>query len=266
MLDIGIVSDEIAPDFRTAVDHGRRWGISLYELRCLTEGRVPMIATDTRREIARICAGEGVRITALSPGLFKHSIGEKQLLERALNDRLMRVIDLALELGAGMIITFGFERSGSDTPDGERLVVEALSVAAAAVRQVGLIMTVENEPGFWCDTGTNTARILRCVNDPSLKANWDPCNAFGTCETPYPDGYMAIRDLIGNVHVKDTLEGSLIRCVPVGEGVLDWPGQIAALISDTVVGHVTIETHCEPLIGQSKKNVERVRRMIGDAE
>ncbi|RIK68470.1 hypothetical protein DCC62_24265, partial [candidate division KSB1 bacterium] len=63
-------------------------------------------------------------------------------------------------------------------------------------------------------------------------------------------------------HVKDTIKGSLVECVPVGEGKVDWQGQLRALARDKVVEHVTIETHCLPLIENSKKNLEVVRRML----
>jgi len=123
-------------------------------------------------------------------------------------------------------------------------------------------MAVENEPGFWCDTGANTRRIIDEVGSPVFGANWDPCNAYGTDEIPYPDGYRAIKDRIFNVHVKDTKRGSLIECVPVGDGAIDWDGQIREIIKDKIVSHVTIETHCNPLIENSRRNVETLKRMI----
>jgi sugar phosphate isomerase/epimerase len=126
-------------------------------------------------------------------------------------------------------------------------------------------LAVENEPGFWCDTGKNTAGIIRRAGAGALGANWDPCNAFGTPELPYPEGYEAVRDVMFNVHAKDTLEGALIQCVPIGEGVIDWSGQVSALLRDRPVGHITIETHCHPLVGNSKRNVETLVRLMHTA-
>ncbi len=73
-----------------------------------------------------------------------------------------------------------------------------------------------------------------------------------------------MRRFIFDVHVKDTLAGSLIQCVPVGQGVIDWRGQLAALVRDRIVGHMTIETHCLPLIEKSRENVTTLRRMLGE--
>ena len=116
--------------------------------------------------------------------------------------------------------------------------------------------------GFWCDTGKNTHHVITTAAHSSLGANWDPCNAYGTDERPYPEGYEAVKDTIVNVHAKDTNKGALIQCVPIGAGAIDWRGQIAALLHDGIVGHVTIETHCLPLIDNSRHNVEILRQYI----
>jgi sugar phosphate isomerase/epimerase len=134
--------------------------------------------------------------------------------------------------------------------------------AAEITARAGVRIAIENEPGFWCDTGVNTRTLIRAAGSTSLGANWDPCNAFGTDEVPYPAGYAAIKDVTINVHVKDTLRGSLIQCVPVGEGAIDWQGQMNALVHDRLVRHVTIETHCLPLVENSRRNIEVLRRMI----
>jgi sugar phosphate isomerase/epimerase len=170
---------------------------------------------------------------------------------------------LAKQLGVPRVIIFGFQRPPQTPYIMEANAVEAFRRIAAAAEEKGLMLAIENEPGFWCDTGSSTARIIAAVNSPALRANWDPANALGTDEVPYPDGYEAIKKWIVNVHVKDTIKSSLLECVPIGEGKVDWEGQIWALIRDDLVSHVTIETHCLPLIENSQKNLHRLRQMLG---
>ncbi|MBF8297166.1 MAG: endonuc 2 protein [Bacteroidetes bacterium] len=75
-------------------------------------------------------------------------------------------------------------------------------------------------------------------------------------------GYESVKKFIANVHVKDTSEGALIRCVPVGEGAIDWKGQLKAIVRDEIVKHVTIETHCLPLVEKSKQNVDTLKQYL----
>jgi len=261
-IDVGIVSDEISNDFVEAMHYASLWGISLMEIRLLKSGRVPRVEKEEIDTVQRYVREGGVRITALSPGLFKHSLSKRNALEEELNVSLPRTIEMAEMLSAPLIIVFGFQREQDEPENNRDLAVDFFRRAASIAERAGVRLAVENEPGFWCDTGANTRSIIDDVGSRAFGANWDPANAYGTAETPYPDGYLAIKDRICNVHAKDTRQGSLVQCVPIGEGAVDWDGQIRALVQDTIVSHVTIETHCLPLIHNSQKNVETLRRMI----
>lgn len=261
-IQFGIVSDEISQDFGEAVEYGLQWGIRIFELRCLRSGRVPAVDPAELRKVVELVERHRVEITAVSPGIFKHPFSNKAALEKELSEVLPKTVEMAQRLGAGLIIVFGFERSKEDQPELYGEAVNLLRRAAAVAEEAGMRLAIENEPGFWCDTGKNTARMIGDVGSKALGANWDPCNGYGTDERPYPDGYEAIKEVITNVHVKDTQEGALIKCVPVGEGAIDWKGQLRAIVHDRIVRHVTIETHCLPLIEKSKQNVDTLRSYL----
>jgi len=261
-LELGIVSDEITPSFRDAVRHATGWGITRFEIRCLSSGRVPDVDAAEWEDLLRVRQEHGLTITALSPGIFKHPLSKQAEIERELHDVLPRTMAMARQCGARLIIVFGFQRGPGETPAGDAAAVGFLRRAAEAAAREELTLAVENEPGFHCDTGANTRRIIRDVGSPALGANWDPCNAYGTAEVPYPEGYEALKPVIVNVHAKDTRKGALIQCVPIGDGAIDWNGQIQALLRDRIVGHITIETHCLPLVEQSEKNVRVLRALM----
>lgn len=264
-LALGIVSDEITNDFGEALRHGTSWGIDRYEVRCLTTGRVPKVDRQEVRTVAGLVRDHGVRITALSPGIFKAHLSRTADIEEELRSVLPATLDLARELSCPMIIVFGFQREAGEPAANEERAVDYMRRAAALAAAAGVHIAIENEPGFWCDTGVNTLRIITATGATALGANWDPCNAFGTDEVPYPQGYEALKPRIINVHAKDTAVGSLIKCIPIGEGALDWQGQVSALVRDRIVEHITIETHCHPLIENSRHNVEVLRRMMAAA-
>jgi sugar phosphate isomerase/epimerase len=230
----------------------------------LTTGRVPAISPEEFRKVRDLVKSRGVSVTALSPGIFKHTLSKKKEIRQEVDDVLPRTIEMAGALGSSLIIIFGFMREEGEREDRVDDWLEYMNRAAQTAAEAGMGLAVENEPGFWCDSGSGTASLLRRANLKNLGANWDPCNGYGTNERPYPEGYAAVKDFIVNVHVKDTKKGSLIQCVPVGEGAIDWKHQIQAIAHDRVVRHVTIETHCLPLIENSKRNVEILRSYLAD--
>jgi sugar phosphate isomerase/epimerase len=261
-LEFGMVSDEISPDFNEAVRYGGEWGISIFELRVLKTGRVPAVDQNELREVQNLVKAKGLRITALSPGIFKLPLSQTVKLEEELVTTLPKTLGLASKFGAKLVIAFGFQREQNEKPELFARAVDFMSRAAEKAGKERITIIIENEPGFWCDSGANTAKLIQAVNSPFLKANWDPCNGYGTAERPFPEGYEAVKKYVANVHVKDTKEGSLIRCVPVGDGAVNWKGQLAALVRDRVVRHITIETHCLPLVENSKRNVDTLTRYL----
>jgi len=263
-LALGIVSDEISPDFGEAARYAIEWGISIFEIRVLKTGRIPAVDQRELREVKALVNNNGLAVTALSPGIFKLPISQTTSLESELRNALPKTLDLAREFGASMVIVFGFQREKEETPDNFFRAVELMGRAAEVAQKEGVRLVIENEPGFWCDSGANTATLLEKVDSLSLRANWDPCNGYGTAETPFPDGYESVKKFIANVHVKDTGEGALIRCVPVGEGAIDWKGQLKAIVRDQIVKHVTIETHCLPLVEKSRQNVNTLKQYLAE--
>ncbi len=161
---------------------------------------------------------------------------------------------------------FGFARpqapQGSPPPDE---LLEVLQRAAVQAHEADLRLAIEVEEGFWADTGENTARIVEAVGHPALGVNWDPGNAFPAGDTPYPDGYDAVRDHVYHVHFKDVVKihgGSYEYAV---DGDIDWEGQIRALARDEYDGYISVETHMYPKVRFAKRMTERLQELLADA-
>jgi sugar phosphate isomerase/epimerase len=136
-----------------------------------------------------------------------------------------------------------------------------LKEAAAVAKAYGLELSVENEPGAWCDTGVNTAAIVEAIGLEHVGVNWDPANAVYAGEAAYPVGYDAVRHLIQNVHIKDGIplppdkwENRLI-----GDGGVNWIGQLRAFQRDQPVPFYTLETHVFPLMESTREDLRRLR-------
>jgi sugar phosphate isomerase/epimerase len=74
-------------------------------------------------------------------------------------------------------------------------VRDRLAKAADLARQNGMILMIENEHDCNLGTGKELGRLLREVNSPGLRANWDSANAAMLNEVPYPDGYREVEEL-----------------------------------------------------------------------
>jgi len=262
-LSIGIVSDEITPDFREALAYAHAWGIALFEIRCLAGGRVPFISEEELTELrTAVDSGANPHHGSFSGHLQRLGF-RPDTLEFELSEILPKTIRMAKDLCCAMVITFGFKRSGFSEEEEFAAAVESMSRAARIAKEEHVVLAVENEPGFVCDTGTNTAALLRAVGSPFLRANWDPANAFGGGEAPYPDGYEAVKPF----HRKRPREGHAgsvrsSNVCPVGEGLLDWKSSFARSCGMAVVSHVTIETHCLPLIEKIENKISTFFRNI----
>jgi sugar phosphate isomerase/epimerase len=260
MFEIGIVTDEISLDIKESIEIGLKLGIKSYELRCVGsyEKRVPFIDEGDLNYILKETSAGRIKITALSPGIFKIKPSDSEKLKFEIDETLPKTFKLAKKLNVEKIIIFGFIRDG--TP--EDFVVNILKDVAKLAKEENFKLAIENEPGFYCDTGANTASILEKVGAENLGANWDPANAIGAGEFAFPIGYERIKKFVFNIHVKDAVNHPEFKCSLVGDGSVNWFGQLKAIARDKLVDTITIETHYLPLVDSTIENLKRIRAIL----
>ena len=103
------------------------------------------------------------------------------------------------------------------------------------------------------------AGVLAAIDHSNLQLVWDPAAAYISGEKPFPSGYQMLdTKRIALVHAKDcTLEGHKPVWEPLGEGDIDWQGQIDALAEDHYDGFIHLETYW-PGIGDCARNLMRL--------
>ncbi len=284
MIKISLITDEISADPETAIELGTQWGVRDFELRGYYTDRVPNFSAFQKAHLREVLERYQAQIIAIGPGLFKIPYpGVKptttslawmdqagyqrwetaqQNLTYHLNELLPKSLDYANEFGARKVLIFGFDRAGAAAGKPPDEILNVLRLAAERAGETGLELVLENEAGFWADTGGRTAEIIRLVNHRALRINWDPGNAFFTGESPYPDGYTAVRGLIGHVHFKDARANPDGQPVYTMDGQIDWKGQIGALVTDGYDGFISVETHTQPKIASSKILFDRFQSLL----
>ena len=114
------------------------------------------------------------------------------------------------------------------------------------LREAGVTLALETEPAVMTTNAGLLRRFLDGLDAPEIMALWDPGNLpfDPEGERPYPEGYGLLRGRIAHVHLKDAVgKGADARAVCLGEGLVDFPGQLAALERDGYRGYLSLETH-----------------------
>jgi L-ribulose-5-phosphate 3-epimerase len=155
-----------------------------------------------------------------------------------------RAFEIAKRTGAKIVRVFSYWRVVKPEAVFER-VVDVLQELSDKASRHGLIIGIENEHACNIATAQETARVLAAIDQENMRVVWDPANAYVSGEKPFPSGYRLLEtDRIAHVHAKDcTLEGHKPIWCPLGEGDIDWAGQIDALAEDEYNGYIHLETH-----------------------
>ena len=265
---ISLITDEYSQDPATAFELGRRWGVEHYEIRQAYGFRVPVSPAWAAQRVASAVRNYGVTVAAISPGLFKPtmrpdgtsqpiSTADPAEVRRHLAELLPAFFAFAEQVGTRNIIVFalsppagaGVGGVGGDAATGPELVppvvIDSLAQAAQAARQRGFQLLLENGPS-WAGDGRSIRAILEAVNCPALGLTWDPANVLGSGFSDDPVGrdYPLVAPFMRAVHVKDGIRrDGQARWTMLGQGRVDWPGQLRRLQADGYAGPLTLEPH-----------------------
>jgi sugar phosphate isomerase/epimerase len=272
-MKLGIVADEISRDFAAAVRMGKSLGLGRYEVRNLTSGRAPLCDPAEIAAVEATAEREEVRITALSPGLFKYT-SDADAFAREMSEVYPKAAELAHRWDLLGLIVFGFHKKGateanagslpSDNPPPE--VVDWLAAAGERARADGLVLMIEPEPICWADTGRAAANLIQRAGVKSVRINYDPGNV-AWLENRDPLGeFEAVAPWIANVHVKDlrslTEGAGKPEWVPAGEGMIDYRAHFAALRRIGYHGPVSLEPHMDGSEESTRACAEAVWGML----
>ena len=285
-MELSLIPDEVSHDPFTAFEFARRWDIALCELRYAYRWRVPLCPPWVADRMAAAVNAYDMTVTAISPGLFKPVLqvdGSSRPVRLSLPEEVNRHIDvhlpLALEyaakLGTRHLIVFALAREPGDAADAPPPagVVDALGRAAAKAKEAGATLLLENGPGTWADTAAAIRALIEAVGSEHLRLTWDPANVVhaGSAADPVADEFPVVRPFVRNVHVKDAIrKDGRGRWVMLGDGRVDWPGQLRALREAGYRGVLTLEPHLQyespiDLVATVETFVHRARALVGGA-
>jgi L-ribulose-5-phosphate 3-epimerase len=251
---LGAVTDVFSPDVATAAAQIREMGLQGTELRTVNGQNILEVARDDLdRALAALRENE-LEVIAIASPLLKCSLDEwKKQSQQA-----ERAFDIAKLAGAGIVRVFSGTRVAEPETVFER-VVDILQDLADKAGQRGLVIGLENDRSCNISTAQEVAGVLAAIDHSNLQVVWDPASAYISGEKPFPTGYQMLDTArIALVHAKDcTLEGHKPVWEPLGDGDIDWQGQIDALAEDGYEGFIHLETYW-PGIKDCVRNLKRM--------
>jgi len=253
---LGSVTDVFSPDAGAAAVEMRKLGLQGAELRAIN-GRNVLEAGREELDGALAAIRENkLEVVAIATPLLKCSLEEWKTQSR----RAERAFDIANLAGARIVRVFSGLRTAEPDAVFERIVDVLQDLADKAGRR-GLVIGLENDRACNISTAQELASMLAAIDHSNLQVVWDPASAYISGEKPFPSGYrMLPTQRIALVHAKDcTLEGHKPVWEPLGEGDIDWQGQIDALAEDGYNGYILLQTFWTGIrdcVGNLKRLVE----------
>jgi sugar phosphate isomerase/epimerase len=243
-MKLAVFTDEVSQDLDTAVALAVRYGCTGVELRSVWNTPVQKLSSDQVKKIRETLEANRLTCCAISSPVFKCDLDDPAQQKEHL-EFLRHCAHVGKELGTNIIRVFAFWRNKGPVDEVWERVREQFLPAIPVAEQEGILLGIENEASTYSGTAAEVKRLIEEVNSPVVKSIWDPCNEVYADEglTPFPDAYELVKPWMVHVHVKDAVKKPApdIRCV--GEGDVDWLGQLKALKADGYADYISLETH-----------------------
>jgi L-ribulose-5-phosphate 3-epimerase/hexulose-6-phosphate isomerase len=146
--------------------------------------------------------------------------------DEAKRKRAYKLIDQAIKLAKDLRIKniqlagydVYYEESSAESID---LFKQGLVYSAKKAEDNNIMLTIEIMDTWLCGTISRTLEFIRFVNSPNLKIYPDVGNLSQWTDDPSTEIREGFHDIVA-IHLKDTKPG-VFKCVPFGEGTVDFP-------------------------------------------
>ncbi len=270
---LGIITDEITQNLDEALGFIEHYHLQYCELREVWSKNVMNLSQEELDRAKKLISARGMHVSDIASPMFKWNLPEMpakateardefsaKFTEDDLDKVMKESFQLARFFGTNKVRIFSYWRV-ADPDKAYPMMRDRLAKAAKIAKSNDIVLVLENEHSCNVGTGKELGRLLKDINSPALRGNWDPGNAAMLDEVPYPDGYNAVKGLYSHVHVKDVRLNAKGKkeWAPVGGGIIDWKGQMQAFHRDGYDGTMSLETH---YLRADKNKMESTRESL----
>ena len=203
------------------------------------------LSPDERRKLREMFEDEGLRICCISTGV-RMAVPDRAERQGQI-DSLHRYIDLASDLGAGLVRTFGGPRARDMELRGVvNYVADGYREVLPHAEERGVTVLMETHDDWSCSN--RVREVVETVGHPNLRALWDIMHPARMLERP-EETFNTIGEHTGHVHVHDgkySEDKSHIALCPLGEGDIDHATPIRLLEEAGFDGYLSVEVIHRP--------------------
>ena len=250
MFKLSVITDEISQDFERVVQVAAEYGVTALEPRSVWDKQPQELTDEDCQLIKQLADDAGMEICCIASPFLKCDLGDEEQYDTHL-EYLRRFAEIAHMWDCQIIRGLPFWKSGA-ARDVWQQIIEAYEEPLRICAVEDIYIGIENEASTHIATAQEAAQLYEAINHPRLRAIWDPANEVFAeeGERPFPEAWERMKPWLIHVHIKDATkdpespEGA--RCVPIGEGIIDYPGQFQALLDMGYAGACSLETHWRP--------------------
>jgi len=250
MFKIGVVTNEISDDLEEAINVAKSWGLEYIELNGVWGENICDVDEATLSKAIRIVRASGLTVTNIGSLTLRCNLEDDEEYSQHIK-HLLRSIQIAPLFDVNVVRLFSFWKEENVEEKWDR-IFEKMELPIRIAEREGVILGFENVSSGNVGTSDDLERLFDRFDSPNLKLIWDPGNAYATGEmTPFPDGYEKIKNKIIHIHAKDVVfneQGERIW-KPIGQGAVDYKGQMEALYKNSYRDVIALETHCTSASG-----------------
>ncbi|MCY3833068.1 MAG: sugar phosphate isomerase/epimerase [Chloroflexi bacterium] len=268
-MKLGVITDGISREFEHALSVMNEFGLTQAELQFLWDKEVGDLTDAQLDKTQGLVAAHDVEVSCISRHIFGGlALGELTESSPAYQEHLAalgRCIDMAGALDCSLVRIMAFRKEmilfGSNGAEQWNVASGAWDKLVALVtpavriaedRRVTLV--VETGNNAMITSAWLARKLIDEIGSDRLKLLWDPANSLYCTEAPYPDGYEALRGVLGHIHLKDVevdIRRATVACRQLGTGQMapHLPQIAAALKAEGYAGSISLESVYRPTGG-----------------
>jgi len=265
-MKLGVITDGISRDLEHALKVMNETGIQYGDLQFVWDKEIGDQTPEEVQKIKSLLTQYNVQVPCITRHNFvgmlvMNTEPEDEAYQNHFNG-LKRSIKIAKELGTNMVRIMSFRKemiifgkNGAEqwvasTGSWDKLL-KLLEAPLQLAEDEGITLAVETGNNAMVTSGWLGRKLIDDMGSKHLKLIWDIPNTLYCTETPYPDAYEEIKDVLAHIHVKDCISNisrATVQFCALGKGdMAPYLEDIAkALKRDNYEGYISLESVYHP--------------------